>query len=179
MKQAAAPSFTLHLATAAPVEVLEAWLAEARPRERAIYASGIDLPHDAPGVRLVRRWADQGLVTCVRQRHPQDRRCWHFMVERVGTGVPGAVEDFSDTAPQVSQSVRARADALLAILRAVPRGQPMPSLTELADRLQLGRGNRGRQKVNHALGLLAKEGAVQVTTVGPRGRTQRIVEVVR
>lgn len=180
MTRAAVPTFTLHLATAAPVAVLEAWLADAAPRDQAVYASGIEPPRDAPGFVLARRWAEQGLVHLKTERDGKDRRLTRWIVERAGTGVPSDAADLCDEqALRVSATVRERADALLAILQdCAAARRECPSLTDLAERLQLGRRQRGRDKVRHALALLAAERKIEVRTIGPRGRTRRVVKVL-
>lgn len=181
-------TFTLQLATSAAVADLEAWLASAPPRGRAIYASGVDFPRQSAAAALVRQWQEQGLVALVSERDPLDRRRTNWIAERCGLGVPGEAERLgakpgitgANGVSFVSDTVRRRADSLLRILRAAaPVGSRFacPSLARLADSLELGRGERGRQQVNHALSLLAREGAIATETVGPKAQRVRMVTV--
>lgn len=182
-------TFTVQLSSAATVAALEEWLGCAPARGRAVYANGLDLPHGAPAVLLVQGWQQQGLVHLFRQRDPADPRRWQFLVERAGSGMPGAVVDLGQgggssccpghlgapTAALHEARVGGVADdpqraALLAVLRA--SGAECPSNRNLARQLGLGHGQRGRNRVQYLLTVLERTRAIELTNNGrnaPRG----------
>lgn len=158
------PTFTLQLAMAAPVEALEAWLADAAPGNKAVYAHGVDLPREAAAVQLVRRWADAGTVTLTSQRDPADPRQMQWLVVRLGER-PGAGPACSAGAPNERTRVEC-AELLSALRHAALCNLPCPSNTALARKLQLGRGERGRSRAQYLIGQLVAEGAIRVAGHG-------------
>lgn len=174
----AGETFTLVLASAAEPATLEAWLASAPPRGRAVYASGLDLPRAAPGVALVRRWQEAGLVELFRQRDPADQRRWQFLVEKAGVGVPGSPAQLgqqctgccANDTPTAAlleagdpRTARQKAE-LLALLRTC--GTMCPSNREIARQLGLGSDQRARNRARYLLDLLVSAGAIRLSGNG-------------
>ena len=176
-------TFRLTLGMAAPVAELEAWMASAVPGEQAVYASGLDLPRDADGVVLARRWGREGRVTLVQRRDPGNARRWQWIMEKAGTitncpddppgtgaleGQPVSVSSSAPTSSrQVGKRVRDERDRLLDLLRdCAVRRKACPSNNALAAKLELGRGERGRARAKYLLGLLASDGAIAVESRG-------------
>lgn len=159
----AGETFVLQLATAATPEELAAWMADAAPRARAIYAQGADLPREAAGVKLVQGWIDSGLVVPLTQRDPRDARRFQFMVERTAERAdrPGT------TAFAEDRTIAAQKAAVLAALTAAARvPAPCPSNADLARVLGLGRSERGRQRARYLVDRLREDGAIAVEYAG-------------
>lgn len=154
----AGESFRLQLAVAAPVAELQAWLADAVPRARAIYASGQDLPRDAEGVVLARAWADQGLVRLFSERDPGDSRRFRWLIEKVGP-----VQAPDRTGQEVD---RCAARAVLRLLRdAALRGAECPSNAQIARHMGWPL-QRGRARAQYLIGKLERDGAIAVESRG-------------
>lgn len=174
--KAAQQTFHLQLNFAATVAELSTWLAAATPGARAQYASGLDLPADAPGVVLVREWMAAGLVVTFRQRDTADPRRWLFWVEKSGVGAgavrPAALHHEGGGCGTQSPRTRAEKAALLAHLRA-NEGWPCPSLRQLAAVLELGERGAGedaaKRRARYLLDLLLEEGAVALEPSGIAG----------
>src|SRR5690242_14244347 len=118
MSDAAAPTFALQLATAADPATLEAWLARGAVGEQELYASGLPLPRELPGVVLVSRWKDAGLVETHNRRDPGDSRRWQYLVikKRCASnplGAPGPSAAATAT-PQRGRATYHRADHCVA-----------------------------------------------------------------
>lgn len=167
--------FSLQLSLAVPAAQLRAWIDSAPAGERAIYASGVDLPRDAEGVKLAGRWARQGLVRTFQQRDPEDERRWLFLIEKAR----GASPQTGSPAPAPSRSPlnggtvpprvvdRALLRRLLDLLRrCAERGEECPSNAELAQRLNLRRGERGRQQAKYLMQRLSSEKRIAVESRG-------------
>lgn len=165
--------FVLKLSTAAPAADLRAWFEDARPGEPVEYASGIALPREAEGVRLVTRWKDAGLVLTTQKRDPADGRRWLFLVQRTSIqnadGPPssvGAVDRPAQGAPAHAVD-RATLNKLLSTLRSkAERGLPCPSNTDLAHELGLPRGSRGRMRAKYLMARLVTEKRIAVECRG-------------
>lgn len=86
-----AETFSLVVNTVASEDRLQAWLGEARPGDRAIYASGLSLLSDAPGLKLIERWEQQGLVhRSGMGRDPDTPRRFNWFVTKGRAAVSGA-----------------------------------------------------------------------------------------
>lgn len=153
-------SFILQLASAAPVAELEQWLDSARPGEKAIYASGVNLSlvEGAPGVRLAYRWAKAGTVGLQRERDKTDPRRWIFLIVKSHPRPAPAL------LPTPSAGRRAALPGELQALfelieRAASRRQPCPSFTVMARSLRHGTRFRARGLFERleAEGLIAVE----------------------
>lgn len=173
--------FTVQLAHAAPVAELEAWMASAAGGARAVYASGIDLPAEAPAAALARRWAGEGRAHLFRERDRGDPRRWHFIVEKAREGspcppAPGPGGSLPITTARATPPDLARLLAILAALApGADGGAACPSNAALARRLGHGRG--GRARVQYLLGRARRAGLIAIES---RGRNApRRVTVLR
>jgi len=155
-------TFSIALALVVPVADLRGWFDTAAPRERAIYASGIELPRNEAGVVLVREWADAGEVRTFQRRDPLDRRRWQFLIERCDTTSARAREVRPDLAAQ----------QLIALHRALVEAAagclPCPSRTDLARKVTGQQTERARQRVRWLMQRLEAEGKIAITPA-PRG----------
>lgn len=200
MIAAAAPTFAVQLASAAEPGELEAWLA-CSPKSQAVYASGLELPRNAPGVLLVTRWREQGIVITTQRRDPRDARRWEFIVVRRaenasapthphGAPPPGSHPSAVPPAPagiatpRPGQADRSRADHTRAqlkrledLLRArAAKGAACPTLAETRDLLALPRGERGKRRASYLFDRLAGENRIATRWDGPGHR--RVVTIL-
>jgi hypothetical protein len=162
-------TFSLVINTAAAPDDLRAWLEGARPGDQAVYAAGIDLLRDAPGVALVKQWVSAGLVTAFHQRDPQSPRRWQYLVRRMPAGAPPTAEPAG--AAEHPRVARQKA-ALLTFLQArAAHGVSeidCPSLGELASALALGRSDNGRSRAKYLLRKLVAARAIELLPCEPR-----------
>lgn len=161
-----AESFTLVLTSVAPVNELEYWLAAAPAGHVVIYASGLDLPREAEAVKLVRGWAEAGLVHLTQGRDPDDRRRWQWRATRALGANPVPCKP---ARPAISPEIAEQKAALLDLLRGA--GRECPSNRALARALGLAGpdgsvGQRGRNRVAYLLDLLVKDGAIELARRG-------------
>lgn len=184
--------FTLVLASAASPPDLEAWLAHAPAGHQAQYAAGIDLPRDLPGVKLVTRWKDAGLVVTTQKRDAGDARRWLFYCEKSAlagkAAAPGA-----GGAPQAARATRfqrasvlleVEIDKLLTLLRAQAReragGAPCPSNAAIAKAIGLARGEAGRARARYLLRTAQMRGLIAIESHGRNAPRQvTVAEVER
>jgi hypothetical protein len=167
-------TFSLVINTAAAPDDLRAWLEGARPGDQAVYAAGIDLLRDAPGVALVKQWVSAGLVTAFHQRDPQSPRRWQYLVRRMPAGTPPTAEP---AGAAEHPRVALQKAALLTLLRARSlkvNGNGLageidcPSLGELASALALGRSDNGRSRAKYLLRKLVAARAIELLPCEPR-----------
>lgn len=152
----ATPGRAAELAHAAPVEQLEAWLAAAAPGAQAIYASGPDLPREAPGVKLVARWIGEKKVHPLQQRDPRNPARWNFLIVKAG-GSP------RDSGRPLHAVDRTEMRAMLSLLRRyAARGKPCPSHREMAELLDLPDRHHARRLIER----LVAEGKIRVASRG-------------
>jgi hypothetical protein len=162
---ASSESFTITLALAAPESQLVAWLQQAAAGETVTYASGLMLPRDEPGVKLVQAWEREGLVALVSRRDPADSRRWLWLAQRSSTG-PKAARQPRDRSDDIA---RIQERKLLDLLRgAADRGEPMPGRRWLARDLTGRDDRKGMNRVTYLLQRLAAAGSIDLTPA-PRG----------
>lgn len=87
------------LASAADPAALAEWLGRAEPGALAVYASGGDLPRDAAGVLLVRRWVAAQAVTTHQRRDPEDARRIQYLVKKRSGGPAASLLEDESPAP--------------------------------------------------------------------------------
>jgi hypothetical protein len=161
-QSASVETFSITLALVVPVADLRGWFENAAPRERAIYASGIELPRDEPGVVLVREWAQAEEVRTFQRRDPLDLRRWQFLIERCDTESARAREVRPDLAAQQLIALHR------ALVEAAAGGLPCPSRTDLARKATGQETERARERVRWLMKRLEAEGKIAITPA-PRG----------
>ncbi|XUU60666.1 hypothetical protein ACRAQ6_14070 [Erythrobacter sp. HA6-11] len=170
-------TFTLVLATSATVEDLQHWFDRAPAGDRAVYASGFDLPQSAPGVQLVRGWVAQKHAVTTQRRDPADGRKWQFMVQKL-SGAGAACP------PRAAARVTADRQKLARLLRwlreRAREDKDCPSNRQIAQKLNLGAGDRGRRRARVLLERLELEGKARVFLPDPEGapRGPRAIEIL-
>lgn len=168
-KQPEPPAGCLLLANAAAPETLAQWLASAAPRSRAVYATGADLPMDAAGVKLARRWAADGKVHLFRERDPANPAKFNFLIEKASSAAAPAapVPAIARAAVHGRAVDRGQLHDLLALLRhCAERGKPCPSNADLARELGLPVGKRGNDAAQYLLTRLVREHSITVESRG-------------
>lgn len=159
-----------------PVGELEAWVRDAKPGDRFVYARGQVLAHGERTVIAARDYADAGLVITLSKATTQAdgrRETEWFVQRRSAAGVAAAV---TPSASQIEPECPADADELDAILREFARAANFkmvaPTNGELAARLNIRRARR----VRYLVGKLIDRGLIRIVDHGPRAR--RIVTIV-
>jgi hypothetical protein len=186
VEQVGADSFSLVLASAASPQSLEEWIAAAPVGHRAQYAAGVALPRELPGVALVTRWKDAGLVLTTQQRDATDGRRWLFYCTKCSTAGDQAGQRAGSPSPSAARACRfqrasvtldAEIDKLLTWLRARPSGAACPSNSTIAQAIGLARGEAGRARARYLLRAAQMRGLITVESGGRNeARQVRIVE---
>lgn len=161
----ASDTFSIRLASAVPASQLQAWYEQAQPGESAVYASGIDLPRECEGVKLVAAWERAGLVQLNQRRDDGERRRWQFLViRRADPKAPGAKPKRSAAEDIAQVQLRCLLDCLRA---AADRDERCPSRSAMA-RAVTGQAHlKARNRVTYLLRRLSDAGKIAVVPGAP------------
>jgi len=163
-----------------PFGELEAWISDAAPGDRFIYARGQALAHKERTVILARDYAQAGLVTTLQKvvtgadgRRETEYLCERREVLRQAQDERGLVAG-ADPLALAFDDV-ADGEALEAIYRAFVRAAKLklvaPTNSELAEALNL----RDKRRVRYLVGKLISRSIIRIQDNGPRAR--RIVTI--
>lgn len=155
-------TFSFALALVTPVAELEGWFETASPLAKAIYAIGLELPRQEPGVLLVKRWIATGEVRPFQRRDPLDKRRWQFLIERADTASARLREVRPDLSGQ--QLIILHRE----LVTAAAADAPCPARAHLAQAVTGQCDARARERVRWLMKRLEAEGkiALQPAPVG-------------
>jgi hypothetical protein len=149
---------------AVEASALDRWAASAAPRARIVYATGPELPREAPAVSLARRLADVGLVTLTTEAIEGGRNYIAVRLPFAASTAPVALD------PLPEDALAAR--VLQRLRRAANLDQVCPTNAELAREC----GLKDAAVASYRIRKLIAAGKIRVEDQGPNAR--RIVTIV-
>lgn len=156
-----AERFTIRLGSATSLASLIDWFENAAAGDQAIYASGFTCPREHESVKQARAWAEAGLVHLAQRRDPDDRRHWHYTIQKASKPQRVTARPARKVKPDLT---REQMRCLMKMLRkAAAEGALCPSYAEMGAHLALGADRRARERARYLIDRLIKERKINVT----------------